>query len=168
MSELLRCAGQGLVYAAVAALIGHFSQSPKWTSFPPDQAQILVSFAHGAERREACRRLTPAEIAQLPPSERRPSTCERQRLPVRLVIEIDGQLIYDAWLPPTGIWQDGPSRAYEKLALPPGRHRIVLRLEDSGRPDAFRWIAEREVELRPGRKLAVDFKADEGGFLFYS
>jgi hypothetical protein len=167
MSETLRLLGQGLFYAAVAAFVGYFSQNPAWTAFPPDRAQILVSFAHGAERREACRRLTPAEIAKLPPSERRPNTCERERLPVHLVIEIDGGVVFDALLPPTGIWQDGPSRAYEKFAVPPGRHRILLKLEDRGRKDAFAWVAEREVELAPGRKLAVDFKADEGGFLFY-
>jgi len=167
MSEALRFVGQSLFYAGVAAFIGYFSQNPAWTAFPPDRALLLASFAHGAERREACRRLTPEEIAKLPPQQRRPDTCERERLPVHLVVEIDGDVAYDAWLPPTGVWQDGPSRAYEKFPLPPGRHRIVLKLEDRGRRDAFAWAVEREVELLPGRKLAVDFKADEGGFLFH-
>lgn len=167
MAEPLRYLGQAAVYAFVAALIGYFSQNPAWTSFPPDKAQVVLSFAHGAQRLEACRRLTPAEIAKLPPQQRRPNTCERERLPVRVRLEIDGQVVYDAVLPPTGIWGDGPARAYEKFAVAPGRHRIVVRLEDRGRTDAFGYTGETEVELRPGRKVAIDFKADEGGFLFF-
>ncbi|GBD44806.1 hypothetical protein HRbin40_02296 [bacterium HR40] len=167
MPDVGRWFGQSLILAGFVTVIGFFSQRPTLVVFPPDRAQLVVSFAHGAERREACRRLTPQEIARLPPQQRRPNTCERERLPVRLVLAIDGNQVFDGVLEPTGIWGDGPSRAYLKFALPPGRHHLVLKLEDRGRGDAFAYVSEREIELGAGRRLAVDFKADAGGFLFY-
>jgi len=160
--------GQGMVYALAAAGIGYFAQNPVWHDFPPDRARIVLALVHGGARVEACRRLSYEEIRRLPPAERRPSTCKRERKPVRVQLELDGRVLYDAILPPTGLSGDGPSRAYVKFDVATGRHCLRVRLEDRGRPDAFAWHREVTVELDPRRRLAIDFKADKGGFLFYN
>ena len=166
MVKVLQYAGQAVVYAAVAVLIGYFASRPLYQQFPDGQAQIKLSFAHGAARVRDCRRLTPQEIAKLPPNERRPNTCDRARVTVRVQLDLDGKIIYDADLPPTGLAGDGPARVYRKFAVPPGRHVLIARLRDGRDTAGFNYETRQEIELAPGQNLAVDFKSDIGGFIF--
>lgn len=168
MAEALRWLGQGLVYALAAAGVGWFAQNPVWHNFPPDRARLVLALVHGGARVEACRRLSYEEIRSLPPSERRPSTCKRERRPVRVQLRLDGRVLYDEMLPPTGLSGDGPSRVYAKFDVPAGPHCLLARLEDRGREDAFAWEREVTVTLPPRGRLGIDFKADKGGFLFYN
>lgn len=84
MPDLLRYAGQAVIYAAFAVLIGYFASHPVYRQIPDGQAQIKLSFSHGAARKVACRRLSSQEIAKLPPNERRPNTCARERADIRV------------------------------------------------------------------------------------
>ncbi len=162
----LKIAGQALVLAALMAVIGYFSNRPVYRQVPDGMAQIKLSFAHGGARKVDCRRLTAEEIAALPPNERRPNTCERERIPVHVQLSVDGQVIHDALLPATGLASDGPSRTYTKLLVPAGEHVIEARLRDSKRESGFDYEARRTVTLHPLQNLAIDFKADAGGFIF--
>ena len=166
MTGPLALAGQAVFYALVAAATGYFASYPVYEQFPRDQAQIKLSFAHGAARVEDCRRLSYEEIAKLPPSRRRPSTCARERIPVRVQLQLDDRTVYDAVLEPTGLSRDGPARAYRKFAVPAGRHVIVARLRDSKRSQGFDYEKRVTVDLAPLQSLAIDFKADKGGFVF--
>ena len=166
MPNILQYAGQVVFFAAAAALTGYFSVSPAYRQMPADMAQVKLSFAHGAQRQKDCRRLTTKEIAALPPNERRPNTCDRARKAVEVQLELDGKLIYEAELEPTGLSRDGPSRTYQKFTIPAGAHTIIARLRDSGRKEGFDYVSKHEAELSPWQNLAVDFKADAGGFIF--
>lgn len=166
MIEALRWAGQAVVLAGVAAAIGFFASQPALTYFRADAAQIKLSFAHGSRRIEECRRLTPEEIAKLPPRERRPNTCARERVPIRVQLLVDGRAIYDEVLQPTGLSRDGPARVYRKFEVPAGRHEITARLRDSARAEGFDHERTTVVELRPLQNLAIDFKSDHGTFDF--
>lgn len=160
-----RWAGQLLFYAAAALLTGFFATRPVWPQFPKDAAQLVIAFAHGGERKEACKKLSAEEIAKLPPRERRPSDCGRERVPLRFEATLDDRPLLARTLPPTGLSGDGPSRLYEKRAVPVGRHTLVLRLADSGRAEG--WDVERrfDLELAPRQNLAIDFQPDRGGFV---
>jgi len=166
MTRVLKYIGQGIVYAAVAVFIGYFASRPLFHQFPDGQAQIKLSFAHGAARTKECRRLTPQEIAKLPPNERRPNTCDRARVAMHVQLDLDGKIIYEAKLEPTGLAGDGPARAYRKFAVPAGPHTITARLRDTRKTTGFNYETRHEVDLVPGQNLAVDFKADQGGFIF--
>ncbi|HFD15913.1 MAG TPA: hypothetical protein ENJ38_06375 [Rhodospirillales bacterium] len=167
MTDLFRYVGQAVFYAVVVLAIGYFSQRPIYEHIPPDKAQILLSFSHGGARVEACRRLSAEEIARLPPRERRPNTCSRRRVPIRVQLVLDEEVIFDRTLEPGGLAGDSPAHAYEKFLVPVGRHRLVARLEDRGRSDRFAYESELVVDLRPRQNLPIDFKADKGGFIFY-
>jgi hypothetical protein len=162
----LRWLGQAAAFAAFALLIGLFSDSPSYTYFPADMAQIKTSFSHGAQRKEECRRLSPEEIAALPPNMRRPMDCARERLPVVLELRLNEQLLYRGELPPSGIARDGPARVYESFAVPPGRHELLARLRDSDRGEGFDYERRQVVELAPRQSLAIEFRAETGGFIF--
>lgn len=166
MNDPVRLVGQALFYLLFAALIGYFASKPLYRYFPEDRAQIKLSFVHGAARSEDCRRLTSQEIAKLPPNERRPNTCARERIPARIQIVVDDRMLYDAVLQPTGIANDGPMRTYQKFVVAPGQHTITARLRDSKRAEGFDYENTMRVDLKPLQNLAVDFKADSGGFTF--
>lgn len=166
VGSCLRYGGQILVLAGFVTFIGYFSSHPDIKRFPDGMAQIKLSFAHGGARKIDCRKLTAQEIAKLPANERRPNTCTRERIPIHVRLTLDDQLLYDELLPATGLSQDGPARTYKKFAVPAGPHTIVARLRDSKRAKGFDYETVYQADLKPLQNLAVDFKADSGGFQF--
>ena len=167
MLSVLRFGGQAVVYAAIAALIGYLSNSPPYTHFPPDLALVKLSFSHAAKRKEECRQRTAEELAALPRNMRKPLECKsRGRLPVRVELLLDEKVLYAASLPPTGLSGDGPARVYQQFPVQPGHHHLVARLADSARSDGFDHVGETDVDLTPQQSLAVDFRAETGGFIF--
>ncbi len=167
MPSLLQLIGQTVFYTIVCAVIGVLATWPRLPLVPPGAAEIKLSLAHSADRKVECRRLSPQEIAKLPPSERRPNTCGRERVPMHVQLVIDGKRLYDATVEPLGLTKDGPARVYEKFIVPAGQHTVIARLKD--KPDALKFDYEKEivVHLKPNASMAVDFKADLGGFIFY-
>jgi len=160
----LQIAGQAAMYAAFVAVIGYFASLPAYTYVDPGAAVITLSFGHAGERTSACRRLTPEEIAELPPNMRRPMDCPRGRVSLLMELEIDGEPVYRDWLPPSGLAGDGASTVYERFIIAPGRHRITARLRDSRREQGFDHELDESVELAAGQHLVIDFRADTGGF----
>ena len=166
MHSPLQYAGQVVFFALVAAITGYFASHPVYRQVPEGLAQIKLSFAHGGARKVDCRRLTSQENAALPARERRPNTCARERIALRIQLTVDSEIVYDEELQPTGLSSDGPARTYRKFLVPAGPHRLVARLRDSKRDDGFDYEATHQVTLLPWQNLAVDFKADTGGFSF--
>jgi len=166
MPDFFRYAGQFVFFVGVVAFIGYFSSQPIYQQIPDGMAQIKMSFAHGGARKIDCRKLTSAEIAKLPANERRPNNCTRERIPVHVQLTLDGELLYDDLLEATGLSKDGPSRTYQKLIVPAGPHTIIARLRDTKRASGFDYETTHQVVLKPLQNLAVDFKADTGGFSF--
>ncbi|NNF77437.1 MAG: hypothetical protein HKN05_05350 [Rhizobiales bacterium] len=166
MPSLIQYGGQAVFFVVAAALTGYFSADPHYKQVPKNMAQVKFSFAYGARRTKECRKLSSKEIAALPPGERRPNTCERERQPVHVQLVIDGEVLYEADLQPTGLSSDGPARTYQKFMVPAGVHTIVARMRDSVRSEGYDYVAEHTATLAPWQNLAVDFKADAGGFIF--
>jgi hypothetical protein len=166
MPRPLAYLGQGIIYAAIALVLGYFATSPSYQRFPDDKAQILLSFSHVGQRKEACRKPTQEELEATAANMRRTEICGRERVPVYVELRLADELIYGASLPPTGLSRDGASQAYERFEVPPGRHRLVARLRDSARDEGFDFEGEIEVDLRPGQNFVVDFRGELGGFIF--
>ena len=166
MANGFRYLAQGAFYVALAVVLAYFSNRPSYTHLPPDLAQIKLSVAHGAKSKNPCRQLTPEELDALAPNMRRQTVCERERLPVVIELTLNGDLLYQASLPPTGIAGDGPSRAYQRFAVPPGRHELVARLRDTDRDEGYDYEKRAEIDLAAQQNLAIDFRAETGGFIF--
>lgn len=157
---------QALFYAAFIAVIGYFSVSPPYRHVDPELAIIKLTFSHAADRREPCRKLTPEELAKLAPNMRRPMDCERERLPLLVELELDGELVYQAEQRPTGLWKDGPSTVYRKFPVQAGNHELVARLRDGRDTIGFDYEQAASVELAPGQNFVIGFRAAAGGFKF--
>lgn len=167
MISPLRLAGQVLVYAGFAAVIGYFASAPTYRYFAGDDALLTVSFSHGANRREECHTRTREELLELPPNMRKPVSCPRERLPIVVKFELDGKHLYEASLPPTGLSKDGQSHIYEKFSVPTGPHTLVAHLRDTNRSEGFDYNASFNIDLAPAQNLALDFRRDIGGFVLH-
>jgi len=93
--------GRLLALAAFAVLVGYFSNAPAYRSFPADAALVKLSLSHAGARKVECRRFTPEEIAALAPNMRRPLDCPRERVALRVELDIDGHNLYAASVPPS-------------------------------------------------------------------
>ena len=159
---IARFAVLALVFMGVAAL----SNRPLYHSLPKDTGVLTLSFSHGADRKAACRKATPEELAKLPPNMRRPEICPRGRPPIRVEFDIDGKRVFEADVPPSGIAGDGPSRVHRRFVLPAGSHDVAVRMGE--RPEGgFDWRAERTIRIEPAANRVIDFRADAGGFVFH-
>jgi len=165
MKQALRLAAQLALYVPLMALIGYFSTQPRFSVLAPDQALVRLSFIHAAERREPCRTRSAEELAKLPPNMRAAQDCPRERAPVLVELEVDGEIVLRREVQPAGLSRDGNATVYHRLPLPAGRHHVVARLRD--RPGTgFNFEKEQTLELAPGQALLIDFVAAKGGFLF--
>ena len=165
MNAPARYAIQGALYAAFVAVVGYFSSAPAYRHIGPDEALLRLSFSHAAQRKEACRKRSPEELAKLPPNMRAPLECPRERANVTVELELDGKPLYRIVAPPSGLSKDGASTVYRRIVVGAGRHQLRLRLSDSVQGD-FTYTVERDVDLEAGRALLVDFNAGQGGFVF--
>jgi hypothetical protein len=137
MNKVARYSVQVLLYVAFGAAIGYFSSRPAFEVMPRDQALVRLSFSHGAKPVTPCRERSEEELAKLPPNMRVKLDCPRERAPVKVEIEMDGQPLYAIVAPPAGIKRDGASTVYRR-----GREARV-----QGAPVR---LARREVRLRGG------------------
>jgi hypothetical protein len=164
--KALRLAGQFIVIAALFAGVATLSDWPTYAQIPKDAGVVMLTFVHGADRKGECRRLTPEEIAKLPPNMRRVQDCPRGRRAIYVELDVDGSKVYRASLAPTGIAGDGPSRVYQRFVLPAGRHEVSVRMRDTARADDFDHERHGSVELAPDQMLVIDYRPESGGFIF--
>ena len=165
MKQSLRFAAQLALYVPLMALIGYFSTQPRFSVLEPGQALVRLSFIHAAERKEACRNRTPEELAKLPPNMRAAQDCPRERAPVLVELEVDGQVVLRREVQPAGLKRDGNATLYHRLPIPAGKHRVVARLRDRA-GEGFNFQKDETLELAPGQALLIDFVATKGGFVF--
>jgi len=165
MKQALRIAAQLALYVPLMILIGYFSTEPRFSALPEGDALVRLSFIHAAERKEECRERSKEELAKMPPNMRAPLDCPRERAPLLVELEIDGQTVLRREVEPSGLKRDGNATVYHRLPVPAGKHRIVVRLRDRAEGD-FNYSKEQTVELAPGRALLIDFVASKGGFVF--
>ena len=166
MRSAVRLVLQVLTYAALAALLGYFATLPPYQYADGRQASVKVSLSHAAQRIKPCKQLTPEEIAALAANMRRTEACERERLPLILELDIDGETVLALTAEPSGLWNDGPSSIYERFEIAPGEHVVAARLRDTARTEGWDYSKTATVDLEPGRYFTITFKRETGGFNF--
>ena len=157
---------QLLLYTIFAVVVVYFSIAPGYRYADPGLAEIKLSLSHAADRVEECVKLTPQQINERALAGEPLNECARERLPLTVRLEIDGELLKQIEAPPSGLWADGPASVYERFAVPPGQHRVAVRLRDSARDGGWDYALEDDVDLTAGRYLTITFKAETGGFRF--
>ncbi len=166
MAKAVRLLVQILAYAGLAALLGYFATLPPYQYGDTAQATIKLSLSHATNRIEPCVPLTQEEIAALAANMRRAEACERERLPLMLELDIDGENVVSIVAAPSGLWNDGPASIYERFDVTPGRHTVTVRMRDTARTEGWDYAKTETIDLEPGRYFSVTFKAETGGFNF--
>lgn len=166
MGRILQIVGQAIAYSLFALAVGYFATRPAYTHLEPGKAVIKLSFSHAGAHIEECRQLTQEELNLLPPNMRRPVDCPRERLPLLIEVELDGELIYRDELTPAGLANDGASTAYKKFPVDAGQHHLTARLRDSRRTEGFDHEKSADITLAPQQNFVIDFRPELGGFLF--
>ena len=156
-------AGQALLFAAFALVIGVFSRWPVYQHLGPGQAVIKVSFAHTGKPVSDCRPLSAEELAKLPPNMRAPVRCPRERSAVTMEVDIDGKPVLRRTATPSGLSRDGASSMYQRVQVAAGAQRIAVRMNDDVRHAGFTHQREAMVKLAPAQILVIDFDAEQGG-----
>ena len=157
--------GQLVLYGLFAAFIGVFSHWPTYHPIDANQALVKVSVARLGQPVGECRRLSEAELAELPPNMRDPVRCPRERSPLTMQVHVDDALVLERVAQPGGLSRDGPAAIYERLLVPAGEHRISVRFNDDIRPGAPTHARDAVVTLQAGQVLVIDFDAEEGGIV---
>jgi len=165
MRRVLNWMGQALLYGGFAAAIGVFSRWPAYHPLAPGMAQLKISFIHHGARLAECRPYTEAEKARMAPNMRKAMQCERERTPVIIEVDVDGQPALRHTAQPSGLARDGASTMYQRLDLPAGEHRIAVRLKDSNAQPGFNHQRDQTVVLQPAQVMVIDFSQDRGGIV---
>lgn len=157
---------QALLYLALAWFVGYFATAPAFQYADPDRASIKLSLSHAANLVKPCVQLTPEQIAEFAANMRRTEACERERLPLVIELDVDGEAVINLTAAPSGLWNDGPASVYERFDVAPGPHTISVRLRDTARTEGWDYEKTGDVVLEPGRYFTVTFKQATGGFNF--
>lgn len=165
MRKLAAWVGQAVLYGGFAAVIAVFSSWPTYDHLPADHALIKLSFTHHAERVHECEPVSAEELAKLPPNMRAPMRCPRERSPVTVEVDIDGNPVHRETALPSGLSGDGAASVYRRIPVPAGVLRLSVRLRDSVRNEGFDFQRSEIVTLAPAEILVIDFDAGQGGII---
>ncbi len=157
---------QAVLYAVFAVFVGYLSIAPAYQYADPELAVIKLSLSHAAERVDECVKLTPDEINARALAGESLSDCGRERRPLRVEVDVDGETVIAVTAEPSGLWRDGPASVYERIAVSAGAHTVSVRLRDSARESGWDYEQKENVDLAAGRYLTITFRADNGGFAF--
>lgn len=163
MQRFAAWAGQAVLYGMFAAVIAVFSSWPTYDHLPDDHALIKLSFTHHAQRMHECEAVSAEELAKLAPNMRAPMRCPRERSPVTVEVDIDGNLAHRETASPSGLSGDGAASVYRRITVPAGAHHVSVRLRDSVRTEGFDFERSEIVNLGPAEILVIDFDAEQGG-----
>jgi len=130
MSPSSRLAATGFALACLAG-IGGLSRVP-YSADAGTAAVLRLAWRSRSVRVQVCRHRTAEEMAALPAHMREDEVCERQLLPYRLRLEVDGAMAADQIVYAAGARQDRPLYVFHQSALQPGSHRVSLRFERQG------------------------------------
>lgn len=162
----LHVLAQIVLFAAFGLAVGVFSRWPVYQALAPQRAVLKVSFTHHGKPVAECRQISLEELAKLPPNMRAPVQCPRERSPVRVEVDVDGQLAYQHVARPSGLSKDGASSVYQRLELAAGSHEIAVRMNDDARQSGYTHSRAAAVTLQPAQILVIDFDPQAGGITF--
>ena len=164
--QALRYVGQAFWYLLFMAFIGYFATSPAYTFMQPDQALIKLAFNHSGKLKLPCREFTAEELAAKPKHMRIKFDCPRERSPVYVIMEIDGQRVFEKSIEPSGLSKDLPSPLYERIPLTAGQYQLHLRMRDHIDTKGFNYEFEGPIILSPSQILVIGFDPDHKEFTF--
>lgn len=154
--------GMTVLLGLLATGTGVLATQPAWRQLAPGEAMVRLSVRHAAATKVECKALTPEELATLKPNMRRQVGCPRERWPLHVELDRDGERLYAGTHPPSGLWNDGASTVFRSFKVPAGRQSLTVRMRASGRETGFDSERTFDVDLAAGQNLVIEFHSDQG------
>ena len=161
----LRYLLQAFNYSLFMGIVWYFASAPAVRLIDEDEAKLTIAFAHAGKLREPCRMLSQEELNKLAPNMRKIDDCPRERSPVLIEAELDGEMFYKAELPPPGLFGDGGVDVFYSAKIPAGEHRLSLKMNDSVRVEGFNHQFEEMVSIDHAQILLIVFNSKQGFFV---
>jgi len=155
-----------------ALLVLLLSVKPIYPFYNKDMSLIKFTFKHSSQHIEEQRELTKVDTENKLKHMRKTNSAfakirkegGRGRLPVYVEVELDNKNVLSKAYYPTGLKNDGPTFAYEEIAISPGVHDIRVRMRDSKEEGHFDYIYQDKIEFKAGKITVIDFDEEKGTF----
>lgn len=136
-----------------------------------DEARVRLSWRIRGEQAGGCRTPTAEELEALPVHMRNPDACVGSVPPFRLRVEVDGRVVLDDEVRPSGARGDRPVYVFRDLPVGSGAHRVRIHFVQQEGADAgdagtggtrrpLRLELDRELRLGPRQIALVTLDAD--------
>jgi len=159
MHKSVRYLSQAVLYALFFLPLAYFSHAPVYRNMEEGLAVLKVAIRHPGEIIGKC------TVVAGGGSGMRPSTmtqsvevCPRGRSPLQLELSMDGKILYQAKVPPSGLHNDGISSMYQRFEIPAGFHRLQIKMNDDINVDGYTWELEQDIDLQPAQVMVASFK----------
>lgn len=129
----------GIVVAAGALLLLRAGSLTPLRMAADDAAMLRLSWSARPERIEQCRRLSDAELAELPQHMRLRWECEGRFARYLLSVAVDGRVLAADTVRGGGLRNDRPMHLFREYAVAPGERRVTVslrRIDADVRPDS--------------------------------
>lgn len=164
MTSMLRIILQAFNLTIFMGIVGYFSIYPQFKHLEDDKAMITLAISHAGERREECRKISPEEMAKLPPNMRRPMDCPRERSPITVELALDGKTMISDSVEPPGLYNDQGIDIFQSIKVPVGKHHLSIKMNDNVRVEGPTFTHELDVNLTPAQLLVIQFDSVAGKF----
>lgn len=159
---MVRIPLQALNYTLFMAMIWYLSSAPSFEHLGKDEAVVTLTFAHVGQHTEPCHKLSQEELNKLPPNMRKLEECGRERSPVTVEVQMDGQPIFSKKAEAPGLYNDGSINIFMTETVSAGPHQFSVKMNDSIHVEGFNFNYEQSVELEPAQLLVIGFNTSEG------
>ena len=158
MAKPLQYLLQALLFAAFFLPLAILTARPVHQHLPDDMAVLKVAIRHAGKIIGECTSIDQATNSDRPANMRITQICPRERSPLQLELRLDGENIYSAAIPASGLHNDGVSSMYHRVTVPAGSHRLQLRMNDDVAVEGYNWQLDQQVELQSAQVMVATFK----------
>jgi hypothetical protein len=158
MDKVTRYIGQALLYALFFVPLVYITHQPTHRHLAENMAVLKVAVRHTGEIIGECTPIGAAEYSNQAANMKHAEICPRERSPLQLELVLDGDTLYRASVPASGLHNDGISSMYKRFNIPAGAHHVQLLMNDDMAVDGYPWQLEQDIELRPAQVMVANFK----------
>lgn len=158
MDKVARYLGQALLYALFFLPLVYLTHQPTHRHLGEDMAVLKIAIRHAGQIIGECTPISATEQAGQAANMQQVEICPRERSPLQLDLLLDGNTLYRAAVPASGLHSDGVSSMYQRFNVPAGPHHVQLLMNDDVTVDGPTWQLEQDIELQPAQVMVASFK----------
>ena len=159
MDKPIRYLGQAVLYALFFLPLVYFSDSPDYRNMEEGISVLKLAVRHPGALIGECTSVAASGHGMRPSSmTQNVEVCPRERSPLQLELKLDGQILYSATVPPSGLHSDGISSMYRQFEIPAGSHHLQIKMNDDVKVDGPTWQMEQAIDLQPAQVMVASVK----------